>query len=101
MAEKESINLSSGITGDNPMKPARRLFENGKWMVPIEERPKGWETMNMTPFKPRIDIDVVDGISRWAWCLPDGRKELHGQLRMVPKEESIFAYLATLDKRFK
>lgn len=53
---------------DEPCKPAVSLVENGQWMVPPEQRPKGWEAMNIAPRKAEPIPLTKFAKRKQVWC---------------------------------
>lgn len=48
-ARLKMVGIDVGAT--NPMSPPKQLLVNGEWVVPPNERPKGWENMNIVKRK--------------------------------------------------
>jgi hypothetical protein len=57
--DKSQLTLSQGIIGDTPIKPTKDLMRNGVWLVPPEERPKGWERIGAAPAPPPLAVPAV------------------------------------------
>lgn len=64
----DAMPLSEGITGQPVVKQPRTLIRDGVWVVPENERPKGWQSMNVGML-PAVDEKTEEGdlsVSRLA-----------------------------------